>query len=183
LEQEFITGDMSVRELVRRHGFANASSVHAQARQGEWFRKRAEYRDRASAMTIERMADVAARRAERQLEVREHAVEVIDAALTALQENLHKTRRIQHAGEWTEEPLVVVGPKDVALLLDRLATLSGRPSEILEQRSVDVHVQPTDLAALAAFAEYARQRATLKVVGPDALPTGPAINAGRGAEQ
>jgi hypothetical protein len=127
-------------------------------------------------MTIERMADVAARRAERELEVRDHAVEVIDAALTALQENLGRTRRIQHDGEWTEEPLVVIGAKDVALLVDRLATLSGRPSEILEQRSVDVHLQPADVTALAAFAEYARQRAAPKVIGPDPVQPEPTSN-------
>jgi hypothetical protein len=116
LEREYIAGDMSIRELARRHGIFNASLVHVQARKGDWVTKRAEYRRRAQHKTMERLADGDARRAARELEVRDHAIEVVDQALTRLSEDMSATHVIEKDGRQTVEPLVRVTPKDVALL-------------------------------------------------------------------
>jgi hypothetical protein len=75
LEREYIAGDMSIRELARRHGIFNASLVHVQARKGDWVTKRAEYRRRTQHNTPERLADSDARRAARELEVRDRGIE------------------------------------------------------------------------------------------------------------
>ncbi len=160
LEREFITGDMSIRELVRRHGFRNASVVHVQAKAQDWYGKRGAYRRQAQAKTMARLADSAARRAERELEVRDHALETIDAAFGAMEAQLQQTRRVQRDGEMVEEPLVRVTPKDFAILLDCVQKLE-RPAQIVEQRSLEVSVQSTEINVqqLARLAEFTRPRA------------------------
>ncbi len=76
LEREFMTGDTSIRELVRRHGFRNASVVHVQTKARDWYVKREAFRRQTQAKTMERLTDVAARRAERELEVSLQSSEV-----------------------------------------------------------------------------------------------------------
>jgi len=79
LEREFVTGEMSLRELCRRHGIVAHSAVIVQARRGGWAEKRRTYRARASAKYIEQRAD---RAALREAEVRDHAIDATTATAT-----------------------------------------------------------------------------------------------------
>ena len=90
LEREFITGTMSLRELCRRHGVTAHSAVMVQARQGGWAEKRRAYRDRAISTYIEQHAD---RAAAREAEVRDHAIDAIDEAITSSGLTFRRPRR------------------------------------------------------------------------------------------
>jgi hypothetical protein len=132
LEREYITGDMSLRELCRRHGTTAHSAVMVQARQGNWAAKRQAFRERASATYITTRADGAAIR---EAQVRDHAVEAIDEAITRFRADLRSTKQVVLAdGTITEEPVVRITPRDLAVLIDRLQILFGRPAQINEER-------------------------------------------------
>ncbi len=129
-----------------------------QAKRLGWYDKRDALRQRAGAKTIERLADAEARRAERVFEVEDHALEVIDEALTKMSEDMRATHLVQHGHQWFEEPAFVMGPKEIALLLDRLQMFLNAPSRIVEQRSVGLTVT-SDLSMdlLKQFAALTRE--------------------------
>ena len=131
LEREYITGDMSLRELCRRHGVTAHIAVMVQARQGDWAEKRRAYRARASATYIEHRADHAAIR---EAEVRDHAIEAIDEAITRFRSDLRATERKLINGKWVEVPVLIMGPRELAVLIDRFQVLFGRPAMISEGR-------------------------------------------------
>ena len=131
LEREFITGTMSLRELCRRHGVTAHSAVVVQARHGNWAEKRRAYRDRATSTYIQRHAD---RAAAREAEVRDHALDAIDEAIQKFRADLRATEKKLIDGEWVEVPVMRMTPRDLALLIDRLQILFGRPATISEGR-------------------------------------------------
>jgi hypothetical protein len=137
LEREYITGTMSLRELCRLHGVIAHSAVMVQARKGGWTGKRDAYRTRATSSFIEHHAD---RAAAREAEVRDHALEAIDEAITRFRADLRATERKLVGGAWVEVLLVRVGPRDLALLIDRFQVLFDRPSSISEGRAFSATV-------------------------------------------
>jgi hypothetical protein len=76
---------MSLRQLCRSHGVTAHSAVMVQARQGGWAEKRGKFRARASTKYIEHRAD---RAAIREPEVRDHAIEAIDEAITKMRADM-----------------------------------------------------------------------------------------------
>jgi hypothetical protein len=155
LEREFITGEMSLREL-RTHGVTAHSAVMVQARQGGWAEKRCAYQARASATYIEHHAD---RAAIRESEVRDQAIEAIDEAITKFRSDLRATKRVVLAdGSIAEEPVMLITPRDLALLIDRFQILFGRPSTISEGRGFTATVtsEALPLDALQKIVELTR---------------------------
>jgi len=138
LEREYITGDMSLRELSRRHGITNHSLITVQARKREWARKRGEYQVGSSNKAIIYMADQEGARRAREARVRDNAIDAIDEAITKMRSDMTKTRMVMRNGEYVEEPMVVIRPQDLAILIDRLNVLFGRPSSINEDRNLGV---------------------------------------------
>ena len=131
LEREYITGQMSLRGLCRAHGVAAHSAVVVQARREGWTEKRRAYRDRASSKYIELRAD---RAATREAEVRDNAIEAIDEAITRFRADLQATEKKLIDGEWVEVPVMRITPRDLALVIDRLSVVFGRPSAISKGR-------------------------------------------------
>lgn len=109
---------------------------------------------------------------QRVFEVEDHALEVIDEALTKTSADMHRTRMVEHAGQLFEEPLYLMTPKDLALLLDRLQVFVNAPSRIVEQRSFGLTAASgLSIDVLKQFAALTRERAAL---GPhEVLPSGP----------
>jgi hypothetical protein len=147
LEREYISGTMSLRELCRSHGVTAHSAVMVQARQGGWAEKRGKFRARASTTYIQHHAD---RAALREAEVRDNAVEAIDEAITKFRSDLRATKQVVRAdGSVVEEPVMLVTPRDLAVLIDRMTVLFGRPSTIVEGRSLSATITseglPVDL--------------------------------------
>ena len=78
LEREYITTDLSIRELCRRHGIRSHSPVVDQAKKHKWAEKREQYRVKESEAYMSRHA---ARMADRQAESGDKALDAIDEAL------------------------------------------------------------------------------------------------------
>lgn len=138
LEREYVQGDMSLRELARAHGIANHSVVTAQARRHDWVRKREEYRVRAANKALTLMADDEGRRIAQEARVRDNAIEAIDEAITKMRSDMQATRKRLVDGQWVQEPVMTIRPQDIAILIDRLNVLFGRPSNITEDRSLGI---------------------------------------------
>ena len=156
LEREYITGTMSLRELCRTHGVSAHSAVMVQARQGDWAEKRRAYRARASATYIEHRADHAAIR---EAEVRDNAIEAIDEAISRFRADLRATKQVVLAdGSIADEPLMLITPRDLALLIDRFQILFGRPALISEGRSfpATITAEALPLEALQEIVELTR---------------------------
>ena len=138
LEREYIVGDMGLRELARMHGIANHSLITSQSKKREWTRKREEYRRGASEQAVVYMADAEGMRRAQEARVRDNAIEAIDEAITKMRADMKATTLRLKGSEWVEEPLVIIKPTDVAMLIDRLNVLFGRPSSITEERNLGI---------------------------------------------
>ena len=88
----------------------------AQASKGERHEKCQAYRARESESFIQDHAD---RMAAREAEARDNALDAIDEALTRFRADMRRTEKKLIGGEWVEVPVMLIGPKDVALLIDR----------------------------------------------------------------
>ena len=157
-EREYITGTMSVRELARSHGITNHSRVVVQYRKREWARKREEYQVGASDKAIVYMADQEGVRRAREVRVRDNAIDAIDEAITKMRSDMKSTYRVLRGDKWEDEPRIVIEPKDVAMLIDRLQVLFGNPSSISEERKLGINLNsgPLDAAVLRSIVEATR---------------------------
>lgn len=138
LEAEYVSSNISLRELARANGIEHHSLVMAQSKRREWARKREEFRMRAGERSFALMANDEARRRAREAQVRDNAIDAIDEAITKMRSDMQATRKVLRDNQWVDEPLVIIKPQDVALLLDRLNVLFGRPSTITEERNLGV---------------------------------------------
>ena len=155
LEHEFVTSDISIRELCRRHGISAHSLVTVQAKKRKWAEKREQYRAKTSDADIERHA---ARHADRLAEIEDKAIDVIDQALDRFRSDMRATEKKRIDGEWVEVPVMRLMPKDIAILLDCLQVLFERPSRIHEGRDLSVRSE-LPLDALNRIVELTRGRA------------------------
>jgi transposase-like protein len=135
LEREYITSQISIRELCRRHGITAHSLVTVQARKGKWQEKREQYQAKSSDAYIERYA---ARQADRQAEIHDTALDAIDEAISRFREDLKATETKLVDGEWVEVPVMRLTPRDLAVLIDWLQVLLDRPSRISEGRDLSL---------------------------------------------
>jgi hypothetical protein len=61
-----------------------------------WHAKRQAVQQRTTHKLVERLSDAGTRRAEQVMEVEDHALEVIDQALTKFEEDMHRTHMVRH---------------------------------------------------------------------------------------
>ena len=127
-EREFVTSQLSLRELCRKHGISTHSSVVVQAKKGRWAEKREQYQAQESDAYVARHA---VRHADRQAEISDRALDAIDEAITRFCEDLKATKAVrQPDGSITDD----------------------RPSHISEGRDLNVRSDlPVD--ALSEFIE------------------------------
>ena len=153
LEREYITTDISYRELCRRHGIRSHSSLVDQAKRHGWQEKRQTYQARASESFINHHAD---RMAARKAEIYDEALDAIHEAITKFREDIRATKSVrQPDGSITEEPAWLMKPRDVALLIDRLLVLFERPSANSQHQGLTVGTE-LSADALSKFIEATR---------------------------
>jgi hypothetical protein len=78
LEREYITSQISLRELCRKHGISAHSSVVVQSQKHKWQEKREQYQAKESESFMSRYA---ARMPDRQAEIRDVALDAIEEAI------------------------------------------------------------------------------------------------------
>lgn len=145
LEMEYVTSDVSIRELGRRHDISY-SAIADQSRKRNWDEKRAAYKDSLSQRTYEKTADKwAAQRAE----INDELIKVQLATIRAYARNLV-------AGN------VDVNVKDMTLAVNQLMLLLGEPTSRTEAKvlGVNVSANASDITPdlLRRLAEVARGR-------------------------
>ena len=156
MEREYITSDISIRELCRKHGVSAHSLVVVQAKKHKWAEKREQYQTQESDAYIARLA---ARRADRLAEIHDKALDVIEEALTEFRKDMKATKPVrQPDGSITERPVMRLTPKDVAILLDRLMVLFDKPGRVSEGRDLSVKSE-LPLDTLNEIVELTRGRA------------------------
>ena len=154
LEREFVTTDISLRELRRRHNITAHSLVIVQAKKHKWEEKCEQCRAKADE---EFMSRHAARQAARVAEVRDKAIDVIEEALDKFREDMRATEKRRIDGQWVEVPVMRLMPSDIAVLLDRLQVLFERPTHISEGRDLTVRTElPIDVLGATALLEWRR---------------------------
>lgn len=126
LEREYVTGDISVRELARRYDMSNGT-ISAQARKREWESKRASYRDSIARRSYEKTAD---RFASKQVEVNEEIFGAMRATIYKYVEALKENK-------------IIPSTKDAAIATDIILRLFGEPTERMEARVLGINVTAT----------------------------------------
>jgi hypothetical protein len=94
----------------------------------------------------------------REAEVRDHALDAIDEAITRFRSDLQATERKLIDGEWVEVPVLRITPRDLAILIDRLRVLFGRPAMISDGRSLAATIasEPLPVDVLKGIVELTR---------------------------
>lgn len=157
IERQYIRGDMSLRELADERGVTNISLMTRRSTRLEWVRKREEFKAKAERKALELMGTEEGRRIAREARVRDDAIELIDKAILQLSDTLDRKQKVlQGDGSTMEVPLLMVTPKDITGLIDRLQVLFGRPSTISEERSVGLNLSTSDPAVLRAIVDLTR---------------------------
>ena len=80
----------------------------------------------------------AARQADRQAQLHDKALDVIDQALDKFRDDMGATEKKRIGGEWIEVPVMRLKPNDAAILLDRLLVLFEKPSVISQHQGLTV---------------------------------------------
>ena len=165
MEREYITTDISIRELCRRHGIRSHSVVVDQSRKHDWAAKREAYRAKESESFIAHHAE---KMAARQAELHDKAIDAIDQAITKFREDLKATKLVrQPDGTITEVPVWYMKPKDLAILIDRFQVLFEKPSVISQHQGLTL-TSEMSVDALRDFIEATRGRA-----GPSPMEASP----------
>ena len=155
LEREFVTSQISLRELCRKHGISAHSLVTVPAKKRKWAERREQYQATEADAYMSRHA---ARQADRVAEVRDKALDGIDEALDKFSSDMHATEMKRIDGEWVEVPVMRLKPKNVSILLDRLFVLFDHLTRISEGRDLTARSElPID--ALNQVVELTRGRA------------------------
>ena len=149
LEREYVTTDISIRELCRKHNISAHSLVTVQAKKRKWADKREQYRAKESEAYMSRYA---ARQADRLAEIHDKALDVIEEALDKFGEDMRATEKKRIGGEWVEVPVMRFKPKDVAILIDRFQVLFERPSVVAQHQGLTVSTE-LSVDALREFIE------------------------------
>jgi len=164
LEREFVTSQVSLRELCRRHGITAHSLVTVQAKKGKWTEKREAYRAKADESFMTHHAE---KLADRQAEIHDKALDAIDEALDKFREDMRASEKKLVNGEWVEVPVMRLKPNDVAVLIDRLMVLFEKPSTISQHQGLSV-TSELSVDSLRDFIEATRGRA-----GPSSMEESP----------
>ena len=156
MEREYITSDISIRELCRKHGITAHSLVTVQAKKLKWAEKLEQYQAKESDAFMSRHA---ARMADRQAEIHDKFRDTVEEALDKFCVDLKATKSVrQPDGSIVEMPAWYMTPRDLCMLIDRFEVLFGKPSAITQHQGLSVTSElPVD--ALREFIEATRETA------------------------
>jgi predicted DNA-binding protein YlxM (UPF0122 family) len=156
VEKEYVTSDLSIRELARRNGVSQ-SSMAKHARDNDWAGKRTAYKASLSRQTYEKMA---AEIADQEGIIREENILVMRATLRRYAEALA-------AGE------VNVTTKDAVEAVKTIAFLMGEPDSGKRDADTARTVSKPDAEHLRRIAEAARSKLGPVVLEGTARPSEP----------
>lgn len=146
LEREFISSEVSLRELARREGISN-STIADQARKRNWADKRASFKVQASEKQIAKAAE---NFAERSTRLKDRALTVMEGVLVRFAEQLSN-----------EENPMPISEKGVDMAVKNILLLSGEATDRSESKVLGLNVNTTVPPELfAELEQLARRRLT-----------------------
>lgn len=147
LERQYITGDMSLRELCRLNGIDTWSTVAEQAKKREWDKRRDEYRAIARQHEMEVLAG---RRAQKLEQLTDDLVDTIHAAVLQYVAGLQDRTVQLPDGTYQVIPATPVVTSDLVKLIDKVQLLRGLPTsrEVKLGLGLDLHGNVTDPSQL-----------------------------------
>lgn len=154
IEKEYVTTELSYRELARRHGI-NFSTLAAKGRTEDWPTKRQSYQQSLSRKTYEKIAD-----------------KVSSEEAQIRQENVLTLRLgIRRFAEDAASRKVSVSAADAVKMIEALAKLTTEPDQVNPDASINaVPVGPPDADLLRRIVDAARGR-----IDPDRVVEGTAL--------
>ncbi len=94
--------------------------------------------------------------AAREAEVRDHALDAIDEAITKFRSDMQRTEKKLIGGEWVEVPVMLIGPKDVASSSTGSRCCSPGRQSISQHQGLTVTSEALPVDALQEFIERTR---------------------------
>lgn len=143
MQHEFVTTDISIRELAAKHGVKSASSVSAQSRRGGWEQLRSNFKSLQNERTAEA---VAAKRAKQIADMEEDFFKTVHGAILKLGVDLHD--------QWVTDPVSGerrfipgqrVSPEGLTKLIDKFLVMTGNVTSREAHLGLDVSVAAEDI--------------------------------------
>jgi hypothetical protein len=152
LRNEYIqTPGLSIRALCERHGIKTWSTVNKRKNDEGWEAKRAEFERQVENKSLEHLAT---KRAQKIAEIQLDALEVIHAGILKMAEDMDATEEYEVGGNVKSRKVMRIHPRDLAILIDKFQSLIGQPSQVNENRNLNLGVQAevdaTDLRTILA---------------------------------
>lgn len=151
LEREYLSTDITIRALCRKHGIKSYSSVAQYARDHDWYERRSEIQTRVRERTIERVSErMAEAEADEIEQFRGEALTVVRAAIYKFAEDL-------------KDAQFRVRAEDLVKLINLGLLITGQPTSRVEERRLDVVATLEGLPgeALRALVEATKPRPAL----------------------
>lgn len=171
LKNQYVQGDVSIRELCRQNDIPSWSTVAAKVKKEDWDGLRAEFRRQVQHRSIEALAD---KRASKVIEIENDLLEVVHAGILKMAEDMDAREPVMDgntvlrddAGAIVYRPVQRFGPVQLQTLVAQYLAITGKPTQVTETRNLNANLsaemEPHDLRDLLA---RVRPRAALARTG------------------
>jgi hypothetical protein len=137
LKNQYVQGQMSIRELCKQNGIPTWSTVNAHANKNGWDQLRTEFNRQVENKSLEHLA---AKRAQKIAEIQLDSLEVIHAGILKMAEDMDAVEEYEVNGVVKTRKVMRIHPRDLAILLDKFQSLIGQPQQINENRNLGIDV-------------------------------------------
>lgn len=154
MEQEFVTSELSIREIARRHDLS-WSTVAERAKREKWSDKRAAFRESINRRSYEKVID---RFSSDEAEIRAESVVVMRATLRRFAEQLRDKE-------------INVSPRDAVAAVHALQLLLGEPTSRAESKVIEFSTGGLDPGNLRELLRLAKARVVEGSLAGDREPS------------
>jgi hypothetical protein len=137
LKNQYVQGQMSIRELCKQNGIPTWSTVNAHANKHGWDQLRTEFNRQVENKSLEHLAQ---KRAQKIAEIQLDSLEVIHAGILKMAEDMDAVEEYEVNGVVKTRKVMRIHPRDLAILLDKFQSLIGQPQQISENRNLGVDI-------------------------------------------
>lgn len=162
LKNEYIqTPGLSIRALCERHGIPTWSAVNARKNKENWDDLRIEFERQVENKSLEALAQ---KRATKIAEIQLDALNVIHAGILKMAEDMDAEEEYEVSGQVRRRKVMRIHPRDLAILVDKFQLLIGQPSQVNENRNLNLGV--------SAEVDHNDLRTLLAALRPQPAPAG-----------
>jgi hypothetical protein len=138
LKNQYVQGTMSIRALCEMNGIPTWSTVNARKNREEWDKLRAEFQRQVESRSLDALAE---KRARKIAQIQLDALEVIHAGILKMAEDMDAEEEYVIDGTTKRRKIMRFYPADLVKLIDKFQTLIGQPSNVNENRNLNLSVE------------------------------------------